>query len=65
MSASSTRTFRVFLHTWDVYEATVAAQSPEHAEAIAQSIFEARHVEGFDWFNGGDDGFHVEEREGW
>ena len=62
MSATPTRTLRVFLHTWDVYETTVRAHTPEHAEAIAQSIYETQHVEGFDWFNGGDDGFQIDER---
>lgn len=64
MSATPTREFRVFLHTWDVYETTVNAHSPEHAEAIARSIFETEDVGGFDWFNGGDDGFQIEAREG-
>lgn len=59
MSALPTREYRVFFHTWDVYDATVEAHSRE--EAKAEALYNADGLDGYSHFSAGDDGFNVEE----
>ncbi len=61
MSALPTREFRVFLHTWDVYDITVEAESGEEALAKAEALYNAEGTASFGLFNAGDDGFQLED----
>ncbi|TBF85700.1 hypothetical protein [Rhizobium leguminosarum] len=61
MSALPTREFRVFLHTWDVYDVTVDAASGEDALAKAEALYNAEGTGAFALFNSGQDGFQLEE----
>jgi hypothetical protein len=63
MSALRTRTYRVFYHTWDVYDATVEAGSCKEALAKAEALYNAEGLEAYRHFSAGDDGFNVEEDE--
>lgn len=61
MSALPPRQFRVFLHTWDVYDVTVEAASGEEALAKAEALYNAEGTEAFDHFHCGNDGFQLED----
>lgn len=61
MSALPTRKFRIFLHTWDVYDVTVEAASGEEALAKAETLYNVEGTEAFDLCNCGNDGFQLEE----
>lgn len=61
MSAAKTRAFRVFLHTWEVYDVIVDATSKEEALTKAQSLYDAHGCEAFSHHDGGCDGLYYEE----
>ena len=61
MSALPTREYRVFFHTWDVYDVTVEATSGDEALAKAEALYNAEGIESFDLCNCGNDGFQLEE----
>ncbi|ANV25616.1 hypothetical protein [Agrobacterium pusense] len=61
MSATETREYRVFLHTWDVYDVIIGATSPEDAVAKAQALYDATGCEAFNHHASGCDGLHYEE----
>lgn len=61
MSAPETRDYRVFLHTWDVYEVIVDATSNEEALGKAQALYDSSGCEAFHHHAIGCDGLHYEE----
>lgn len=61
MSALPTREYRVFFHTWDVYNVLVKAPSNEEALAKAEALYNAEGLEAFSHDNAGDEGSQVEE----
>jgi hypothetical protein len=63
MSALPPREYRVFFHAWDVYDATVEAESREDALAKAEALYNAEGLGAYSHFSAGDDGFSVEEAD--
>lgn len=61
MSALPTRTFRVFLYTWAVSDATVEASSCEDAISRAEALYNAEGMDAFSHHGSGHDGYYVEE----
>ena len=61
MSALPTRTFRVFLHTWAVYDANVEANSSGDAISKAEALYNAEGMDAFSHHDSGHDGYCVEE----
>lgn len=61
MSATETREYRVFLHTWDVYDVVIEATSKEEALAKAEALYESSGCDAFDYRDNGSDGFTCEE----
>jgi hypothetical protein len=61
MSALPTRSYRVFFHTWDVYDATMEASSSEEALAKAEALYNAEGLDAFSHHAGDNEGFQIEE----
>lgn len=50
------RTYRVFVHEWDVHSTVLEAESEQAAIAAADALFDAEGPEAFrHWNNGRDD----------